>query len=121
MKKTGSVRVEIIDTNEAETGYLVELELMSGPVRYYVPKSVVTDIREEVDWSKVEKGTWIVYRHTPIARWIIIPFGSYNPVTRILYDDEGQSRELSSNDDIMPLDQWLKEHGDEKDKLDILL
>ena len=56
MKKTGSIRVEILWANLGDT---VAVKLPNGDT-VDIPDLAIYDIHEEVDWSKVEEGTKIV-------------------------------------------------------------
>ena len=78
----------------------------------------ITDIREEVDWSKVKKNTPCMFWNEGVD-WRYIGFfggittepdsGKY--IRWPVYDALKFSMGEPYYDHAMPLDQWLKEHG----------
>jgi len=112
MKKTGSIRVEIVDEYIASGDSVIEiidLEAVKNKRQVRVPKSAVTEIREEVDWSKVKLGTWVMVLSTPTTRWYVAPYGYYDPKTT-LFRPSDRTWEYNV-EKVMPLKDWLKEYG----------
>ena len=121
MKKTGSIRVNVQDYN---TSYYqaTYINIYGDPITFLVDKSAVTDIREEVDWSKVKKGAPIAVRVAKNISWDSIEVYFFTE-----YENDGITSEIIASsvycdalagngnpvepERCMPLDQWLKEHG----------
>ena len=111
MKKTGSIRVEI-KTDVPTTSYY-EVKIPGHELLTTVPKSALTDIREEVDWSKVKRSAivavWQEYSE-PAGAEIKFYRGRANGGFQIApwktYDGKPEYYECA-----MPLDQWRKKHG----------
>jgi hypothetical protein len=116
MKTTGSIRVEI--ESEGEDGHIVSFKNIHGTtVTAAVHKSDVTDIREEVDWSKVKKNTPCVFWDAKYKDWFFLGFyGGYDENTKSyicwqVYDSHKHSCGEPYYDHCMLLKDWLKEHG----------
>jgi len=92
MKKTGSIRCEIISGVVDEDLYQVSVkDERHMSVLFCVPKSAVTDIRKELDWSKVEKGAPVIVwdnktdcmKTAMLGFWWGLKDGGYGIVWRI--------------------------------------
>ena len=116
MKTTGSIGCEIIsevvDTDLYQVSVKDERHMS---VLFCVPKSAVTDIREEVDWSKVKKGALIieindidsiVWFFAGIRERGLVAVSSYYKMAK-----NGEAEEERGIDNCMLLTDWLKEHG----------
>ena len=111
MKKTGSIRVEVLWAN---TGGTIAVKLPNGD-NVDIPDLAIYDIHEEVDWKEnailavwdkeegIEKARIVFYRYTEDGRhyiaWRKGDMGPYIPF-----------------DYAMPLDQWLDKYGNGKDE-----
>ena len=118
MKKTGSIRVDIKNAKWDESLY----RIIDSP--WYrdeggslvVNKSAVTDIREEVDWSKVKRGAPVV---STLAGLTAISFlvGTAEHESGLLlssYREEARKGIASHQrkaSQCTLLTDWLKEHG----------
>jgi len=116
MKTTGSIRCEIIsevvDTDLYQVSVKDERHMS---VLFCVPKSAVTDVLEEVDWSKVKHDTLVVWwyageGHNPAYYGRV---GFYRGRDKTGSHLVAQSRFLPGIpvQAIMLFTDWLKEHG----------
>jgi len=118
MKKTGSIRVEIVKQSKKWVQMRIHDDFRRRGIYVEVTPENVTDIREEVDWSKVKKNT-------PIAVWnrgcrqsdaAMVFFRGvsgtfkYGGVT-----SRGEITIKNFYDNAMLLEDWLKEHGNKED------
>ena len=123
MKKTGSIRVEIEEeydrlnyTVNIMGVYQGRLEDEQTKIAVILPKSAVTDIREEVDWSKVKKGTLVIDIEQTIV-WFFIKID--NDIIYVSSNYRGSFKDDICGEfhakNIIPFDQWLKEYGNKED------
>jgi len=112
--KMCKVKAEIID--DVGDGYVVEIDTDYGTFRIDVSKSAVTDIREEVDWSKVKVGTSVLDEGTTKSWFFIKCEGCRVEVGRS-YEDAigGVSRMAIHIAKAKLLTGWLKEHGNKEE------
>jgi len=113
MKKTGSIRVEVRGPM-ADGGYWCKVP--PGFPECPIPAKYITDIREEVDWSEVEKGTPMVQIETTVDDAFIWFFAKclkgeigYSP--SYIEAKRGNWKYFAPARKCMLLTDWLKEHG----------
>ena len=108
MKKTGSIRVNIVGENQSN--YSVTAK--DCIYQWNVPKSAVTDIREEVDWSGVEKGTPIVTKLNGLTSvGFLARTSGENKLELSSYREdaiENRASHVRNINDCMLLTDWLK-------------
>jgi len=112
MKKIGNVRVEI-ETEGQKEYYIRGIDFEAED---WIPKSAVTDIREEVDWSKVKENT-------PVVMWEpgndpyedgVVGFYGYTKADKHYSSWMRSGEKTIMYYNIMLLTDWLKEYGDKK-------
>ena len=114
MKTTGSIRVNIC--HEENDRYWVTIPLEGGQEseKYCVSPSAVTDIHEEMDWTYNDLiAVWNYDREKKDAM-----IGFYrrhvNKKVGVAWTKTASGVE-DYCDNALPLDQWLKEHGNKED------
>ena len=114
MKTTGSIRVEIKDSNEYGC-HIVLTGAQGCRYEHTVPPSAVTDIHEEVDWVGVEKDTIVVAwnRAERPGAWGRPGFFKGKVANKYLVAEARTCKPLSY-DNCMLLTDWLKEYGNKE-------
>jgi len=122
MKKTGSIRVNIC--HEENDRYWVTMPLEGGQEseKYCVSPSAVTDIRKEVDWSKVKENTPVICRkplrcHDDFERshWRLGLLERENDGDFLVRFTGGYYNSSRWFGECMLPEDWLKEHGNKED------
>jgi len=115
MKKTGSIRCEIISGVDDDLYQLSVKDERNMSVLFCVPKSAVTDIHEEVDWVGIEKDTLVVVwnRAERPGAWGRPGFFKGKVANKYLVAEARTCKPLSY-DNCMLLTDWLKEYGNKE-------
>ena len=110
MKKTGSIRVEIKDEDGAHY-WIDHPKLFRGYAFFGIDKAAVTEIREEVEWYKVEYNTPVaVWDHGGVVRMGFYRGKSGDGGYCVSWTDGGATDVRRKH--IMLLTDWLKKHGE---------